>query len=702
MTLWDTNLERLRQRQPGLAAQFEAVPMHNVRLMTHGEHMVGQTWDVATQQWVALCHPENPVAEAEADAAALWTKDARVFVCFGLGLGYFPVALAKRLLPYQRMAIFDPNPMHYKAMMYCVDASILQGDRHVETFVGDDLLRACEQWWLSLQSQEKLHIGMPMRSGFTNACDVATYEALLAKTGDMLRYHAVGLATWRQFGPHIGYSDWGNLPEYFLTPGFQELKDRWAGKPAVCVAAGPSLRKNIALLRNPDYRKKVAVISVGTTYVLLQALGIQPDIVCTIDFQRLNWTDQFVHVPLDDAPALVYLHSTYPATVRRWPGPRFVGLNASDTTTWMAQFAEPKATAGHVQSVAHLNVVVAQMLGASPIILLGQDLSMPMDEHHALGARAQDLAPQEALESYIEMPGYDGKPVWSRHSMLSMKLVFEQIAAAITAQGQQVLNCTEGGLALQGVQNLPFAEVLEALPTQDARLSTVCQQVCAEYKPVTRIDEALKDIAALLASLDTLEVAAQEILATVPQWEAAEGEEKTQLFQAIVRHDAQFGKEGLAFGQIAIRRFEIIELVSAIPPAPDTPEEDLRALNVHRLQTVAVALQADIPTVRGIIQRAHKRLLDVQALDAENAVPTWAMFARQSFAALERYAQQHALSPDMAAALAWHQQRYGAIAQAARTSPRAKRLEQRAQHMLQRHADHAYDLGWKYCAPRKD
>jgi len=701
-SLWDTNLTRLTERQPGLAEQIRVVPLHNVRLMQNNGHMVGQTWDVATQQWVALCHPEDPIAEAEADAAALWTKDARIFCCFGLGLGYFPAALARRLLPYQRMAVFDVNPMHYVAMMHTIDAGVLQGDRHVDIFIGDDLQQSCEQWWLGLQAQEKLHIAMPVRSGFTTLCNTAAYDALLNKTGDMLRYHAVGLATWKQFGAHIGYSDWGNLPEYFITPGFQELKDKWQGKPAVCVAAGPSLRKNIALLCNPEYRRKVAVISVGTTYALLQSLGIQPDIVCTIDFQRLNWTDQFVHVPLDDAPALVYLHSTYPSTVRRWPGPRFVGLNASDTTTWMAQFAEPKATAGHVQSVAHLNVVVAHMLGASPIILLGQDLSMPIGEHHAVGARAQDVAPQDAIESYIEMSDYEGKPCWSRHSMLSMKLVFEQIARQVATTGQALVNCTEGGLALEGVPNQPLATVLDSLPTQSESLRRISAEVAHEYKPSIQVDALRQAMHAIPIAFDTLENAARTLSSLTAQWAEATAEDRARIYPDIIAQDTVLSREGLAFGQIAIRRFELIEMISAIPPGPDTTPEELQQMNVDRLRAVARVIGEDIGIVRGILRRTISRLEDVLTLHELNMRPTLSMLARQSFAAIDRYAQTWGLDADMALALAWHQQRYSAVEQAAARHPRGRRLLPFVQHVRQRHEAHVKELAWEYLTPRTE
>ena len=650
--------------------------------------LVGQTWDVTHQQWVALCDPNDPEGEAERDAAALWTRDAKIFCCFGLGLGYFPAALARRLEPHQRLAIFDPNPMHYVAAMHAIDMTPLHSDRPVNIFVGDALMPAMEQWWLGLQAHEKFFIAMPMRSGFTQHCDAAVYEALLNKTGEMLRYHAVGLATWKQFGPCIGDSDLGNLPEYLLTPGLEHLHGLWAGKPAVCLAAGPSLQRNVALLADPAVRDNVAVLTVGTVYALVRQLGIQPDVVTTIDFQRLNWTDQFRGVPLDDAPALVYLHSTHPSTARRWPGPRFVALNASDTTAWLAQYAEPKAAAAQVQTVAHLNLVVAHLLGANPIILLGQDLSMPAAAHHALGARAQDTAPQEAPDSHLEAQAFDGTPVWTRHSLLSMKTVFEQLIAGMP--DRTVLNCSEAGLALAGAANQPLRDVLAALPAGSGeRLAPALAARARAYVSPARLADLSADLEHLRASLGRLRQAAHDIRTAADTWRATAD---PATYQALLACDAVLGQEGLAFGQIAVRRFEVIETMAAIPPVPETTEAALQHLNVQRLEVVAQAILAEADTVTRVLRVTQRRLSDVALALKPNGVPPttaqlWRALARESFPALAAILRQWpALEARLHLQLAWHQQRYGAVqVLAAMAGDLAPAVVQRSQRALRQH-----------------
>lgn len=457
--------------QPAMApllAQLAQMPLVNLQLQPGPEGaLIGCVWDVPSQTWVPLCDLQRPVAAAEEAAAQLWSPQQTVYTLLGVGLGYAVAALAKRLLPYQRLVVWDADGALFKAMLYCLDIREIFSGKRVEIYVGTDLLQRIDPWYLSLEVQEKLHLALPVNHLYTMHYRKAEYQALLDRIMEMLRFHMVGLATWRQFGHCIGDNDIANMPEYFATPGLAALRGLWQGKPAVCVAAGPSLQRNLRHLLPAAVRAQVALITVGTTYGLLQGLGLQPDIVTTIDFQRLNHTDQFAHIPLDPDCALVYLHSTYPQTVRRWPGPLFVAENSSDTMAWMRQFAgEEKGSAGQVQTVAHLNLLVAIMLGANPIILLGQDLSMPPTEHHAPGARAQDSAPaDQPPEAFLETVDLHGRKVLTRHSFQSMLLVFERIVAEHPET--TFVNASEQGLPIKGMVSRPFSEVVADLTPAD-------------------------------------------------------------------------------------------------------------------------------------------------------------------------------------------------------------------------------------------
>lgn len=609
------NLAIITTARPEMAAQLAQFPLTNVQLMPGQDgHLFGTAWDVTNQQWVPLCHPADPIAEAEAACDAVYSPLAKVYTLLGMGLGYIATALARRLKPYQRLVIWDLDPNMYKAAMYAVDLAPMMTGARVDIFVGDDIVQQVEHWWLSLDVHEKLYIASPLRAGYTAHFRRAPYDILMERTIDMLRFHAVGLSTWRMFGYCIGDNDLLNLPEYVTTPGYEHLRDLWQGQPAVCLAAGPSLRQNVTQLCAPAVRDRIAIITAGTIYALCRQLRLEPDVVTTIDFQRLNWTDQFQHVPLDADCPLVYLHSTYPQTVRRWPGPRFVAENASDTVSWFRPFTEGKLSAAQVQTVAHLSLMVALEMGANPILLLGQDLSMPRDQHHAPGARAQDQAPNEVPpEAFLTVPDYAGTPVDTRHSFLSMKTVFERLAAA--HPGRTILNCSEAGLALPGIPNMPLAEAL-ALPQcvplggqhQSWTLRNRIRQRFTEYKPQVQ--------ATLGESLRRLRAEAEALMGVgrrVPAFLREHGLYTEATRQWVLAQEGIIQAHPAAWGLFAVRNFTILEVVSAPPPdestVPDAAAKE--RYNCARLVRVAEAIAAEAPAVRRILHETLVRLEDV-------------------------------------------------------------------------------------------
>ena len=614
-----------------MPAQLAQVPLTNVQLVSNTQgQMLGAVWDVVHQQWVSLCDQGDPLGQAERDVESIYSPQIKVFTLLGLGLGYAAVALAKRLLPYQRLSIWEVSPAICKAMFYAVDTTPLFHDKRVHLFVIPEIASQLDDYWLSLESMEKFHIGAPLRAGYTTQADSALYDAVLEKTADLLRHHMVGLSTWKMFGHVIGENDLQNMPEYFTTPGFEHLQGYWKDRPAVCVAAGPSLQKNLCQLLDPQIRHAVALITAGTTYALLQGLHLQPDIVTTIDFQRLNWTDQFQYIPLDADCPLVYLHSTYPQTVRRWPGPKFVAENSSDTVGWFRQFGEGKAQAAQVQTVAHLNLLVALMLGANPICLLGQDLAMLPAQHHATGARAQDQAPSEVpAEAFVMMPDYAGQPTHTRHSFLSMKSVFERIAAQYP--DRTIMNCTEGGLPLAGIRNVPLRDVLAPYRgslSQPGFLRREIRRLWQGYTPQVS-DELGPAVTALQRDVETL---LTDWCPQVLRWQAQRARWDGCEPQADLVHDG-LGNEAVvqllalepalqtlqaAFGLFVIREFRLVELLAAIPEDPRWVTESAVAQRAtcDRIATVALLVQENGDAVQRTLREVRTRLQDILAPSA--------------------------------------------------------------------------------------
>jgi hypothetical protein len=644
------NLALIDRKNPELAKNLDNLPITGLRLSPGPNgYLIGQIWDLNNRQWVAMCDPNDPVSEALLDiegkregSAPLYSADNKVYSLLGMGCGYFAVEFAKKLKPYQRFSIFDVDPNCYKACMYCVDMEPLLGNARVDTFIGDNLAQSLQHWWLTLNSHEKFHIAAPMRAGYTQGIYPDVYDSLMLLSMDMMRYHAVGLATWRQFGPHIGDNDFGNMPDFLINPGMDELKDKWKGKPAFCLAAGPSLKKNLYKLINSPLRDRFAVITVGTVYALLQGLQFEPDLITTIDFQRLNFTDQFQNIPLNDRVPLLYLHSTHPETPRRWPGPKYVALNSSDTTEWMRHFTRtPKMAASQVQTVAHLSFLAAIVAGASPIILMGQDLAMPHDEHHAPGARAQDTAPKENEDAHVRAEDIYGNDCWTRHSFLSMRTVFQQIIQ--NNPGPQYLNATEGGIHIEGTENISVDQALgwieENVEPSEERLGRKLGHIWKGYENDTKWDEMILAFKKLQGDVKKIVDNAKSIqsLARNRRKElkrGAEGESKAKsLAERIKKKEEPFQQLQAAFSLFAVRRFDMVELLSRIPPPDGTSVEELDNCQIDKLVTLSDQILDESAIVQRLLRMTWNRIEDVLPKSRKDATleDIVKMMSRQSY-----------------------------------------------------------------------
>lgn len=628
--LYQKNLNLIRAASEDLAKQIDEMPITGVRLMPSASNpdiLIGQVWDVQTQMWVPLCDENDPITQAKNDVDAFYNRETRIFSLLGHGLGYTTAELAKRLEPHQRLALYEIDPAVWKASMYAVDLEQVMVGKRVDTMIGEGMVEKSTQWWLSLQSQDKLNMMAPIQCGYTKAYRKDDYQALGIQCLEMMRFHGVGISTWKKFGYLIGENDFKNLPEYLVNPGLEALKDQWKDKPAVCVSAGPSLKKNLRLLLNPEVRNRVLVISVGTVYTTLVGLGIRPDIVTTIDFQRLNFTDQFANVNLPTDVGLVYLHSTTPGTVRIWPGPKFVALNSSDTVSWFInKIGHSKASGAQSQTVAHLNVITAQMMGANPIILLGQDLSMPLEEHHAPGANAQDQSPFENRESHVEAEDIDGNMIFSRHSFLSMRTVFTRLTT--DNPGKEYINCTEGGINIDGWENHKFQEIIDqkimahAPVSSDTRISITDK---AYYNYNTKdFDHAkfISDIDELLVELNMLNNSCDAILNINKKRRKAAREEDAEtvgkLSKDILAIGEQINRAGIPISLFALRDVSIIEALARVAPEDRDQHEDYLVQRLVDISKSVVPAYEDLANLVRITKRRIQYLFE----DIPHSEPT--------------------------------------------------------------------------------
>jgi hypothetical protein len=111
--------------------------------------------------------------------------------------------------------------------------------------------------------------------------DANYYDEVLSEIKSLFQATQMEMGTQSAFSRKFYSNIIDNWQNILTTPGIHDLKNKLTGKPALIVSAGPSLDKNIALLKNAV--GKALIVSVDTALTPLMEAGIRPDFVLSID-----------------------------------------------------------------------------------------------------------------------------------------------------------------------------------------------------------------------------------------------------------------------------------------------------------------------------------------------------------------------------------------------------------------------------------
>jgi hypothetical protein len=264
------------------------------------------------------------------------------------------------------------------------------------------------------------------------------------------------------------------------------------GVPGVVVSAGPSLDKNVRLLKELEGR--AAICAMNSSLSALDAQQVQADLLTMLEIQ--NITGMIKASPslqnLVLMPAL-QTHLGIYELPRKALMPAVVGMNGGDR--WLASVLNlPELTAGG--SVACLAFSLLAHLGCNPIILVGQDCALAEDRMYASGTPLADMrmethgtnaVRQTSQEPFLrllddeERAQHDNTTHWVNRLVVTAwggegevhttgplecyRSWFEE-QAPLLSHRVRLINATEGGAHIAGFEEIPLAQVLDQLPQQ--------------------------------------------------------------------------------------------------------------------------------------------------------------------------------------------------------------------------------------------
>lgn len=273
------------------------------------------------------------------------------------------------------------------------------------------------------------------------------------------------LATDMQFQRRWAINSIKNLPKVLETPNILHDIDKsvFKNKPAIIVAAGPSLNEELNNLDRIKKKGLAYIFSVGSAINTLVEHNIFPDAACTYDPTERN---QFVFKKIKDKNIkeipLIFGSSVGFETLENYPGKLLHMLTNQDKVApSFIDKPEEINVVNDAPSIAVITFQMLKMLGFGKVILVGQNLAYLNNSRYAKGISYDfvnnELSEQEK-KNLITVKDVYGNETYTNEAFNRMRLQLEMYIDLFT--DLQVINTTKGGAHIEGAVFKDLSEIV--------------------------------------------------------------------------------------------------------------------------------------------------------------------------------------------------------------------------------------------------
>ncbi len=375
--------------------------------------------------------------------------EKQTLIIFGLGMGYCMDYLVEHQVKYREVHIIEPFDNVFKAVLARRDLSALLSQDRLSLHLIREPQDMHGLIWnqLQLNTTIKLLYHLSYRSIFTEFYDEA--ERLFAARTNSIMSSIVttdkSLYIWTSHQIK-------SLKEH--GPQADILFNKFPGIPAIIVSAGPSLERQLDLLK--EIGNRALIVAPGTGARILDQRGIKTHLAMAMDASEL---EADIFKGYQGTCPLVGSFRLHPRISQEFPNRILWFATSSDR---LAQYYyhhyqnNGLAVIDDYPSVSMCAIDYAFKLGCNPIILIGQDLCYYDHKVHA-GEEAGSLTSYNGAPH--NMLDVNGLPVITDNSFLAMRHSLELQNQKYVGR-LQIINATEAGLGIPGVENLSFREVI--------------------------------------------------------------------------------------------------------------------------------------------------------------------------------------------------------------------------------------------------
>jgi hypothetical protein len=434
----------------------------------------------------------DPVKEGKRWAENLQYNGEDILIVFGFGAGYHLTNVKGILDKYPKALIIDPSIECFKYALHINDFSELFRSDSIFFYIRNDInkLKNVLSRLMDTVVYQKVKIVefIPVERNYKEYFNNARKEIL-----KLLNDNFLSLNTRLFFSKKWTENFMENLPYALEGSRVVKLFGQFQEIPLFLISAGPSLDKNVHLLKNA--KGKSVLLAVGTAFKAMLKNGIEPDLVIAIDasdkaYEQFRGIDNF-KVPLVFDPLV---NANIP---RNHKGRKFVCESHPFFTSWLRE--NTNKNIGNLKiggSVANVAFDLAVKMGCNPIIFVGQDLAFTGGRSHASGTM-YDGEQVKITENTIVVKDIYGKDIQTTRQLFSFLTWFEN-EIKLHKGKIEFIDATEGGAKIEGTQVMALSEAIKKYCCKeidiDAVINTAAKENYLSGEGIKKLVAALHDI----------------------------------------------------------------------------------------------------------------------------------------------------------------------------------------------------------------
>lgn len=473
---FEKNLESLKKRNELLYEYITAEDLEwdenktFVETAKNGETIIGYKLDDGSVRYMNSRY--NPTIEAEKfmyDSSDLMEKASLIIIGMGNG-DHVREYMRNTTREHTHCLIFEPSIDLFMREMHSLDLVDILEDERIFILVEGMPERCAILYMMMLITNVNFatnkHIAISQYQQLFPT-EIKSFLSVIKKRYGEIQVEANTIV---KYGEQICYNGIHNM---CYLPGCQSGYD-YIGKfpkdlPMIVVAAGPSLEKNMHLLKKA--KGKALIVVVDTAIKSIIKNGIEPDFIITIDNHK---PVELFDVPgIEKIPFLVEVAANT-EVLERVKSERIIFYSA-DLIVWTKMFEAERSSIRHLYaggSVAIDAMITGIEWGIKTVIMIGQDLMMTGNRHHVGEEEVKD---RSKLQRVVELKDIYGNDGYTTNDYYMYIDEIGQLAGRLT--NVKFIDATEGGAPKANTEIMTLQEAIDKYCVEEYDLESIINSV---------------------------------------------------------------------------------------------------------------------------------------------------------------------------------------------------------------------------------